>query len=100
MQAIREAIYNVLVAENPMTVRQVFYQLVGRGAVEKTDSRSKGFEGESVEVDAIPSAQLRAMVRACIERHIDNRILQATQFIEQQERDTLIRVLGNAEAGR
>ncbi len=36
-----------------------------------SDSRSKGFEGGSVEVDAIPPAQLRKLVEACITRHID-----------------------------
>ncbi len=41
MDAIRGAIYGVLVAENPMTVRQVFYQLVGRGAIEKTEAEYK-----------------------------------------------------------
>jgi len=41
MDAIREAIYAALAADNPMTVRQVFYQLVGRGAIEKTESEYK-----------------------------------------------------------
>ncbi len=35
------------------------------------DSRSKEFRGESVDVDAIPSGQLRALVRECITQHID-----------------------------
>jgi hypothetical protein len=63
-----------------------------------TDSRSKNFEGESVEVDAIPSAQLRGMVRQCIERHIDADALYQTQIVEQQERQTLARILSNPEA--
>jgi hypothetical protein len=37
MNSIRRVIYAVLVAENPMTVRQVFYQLVTRGALQKTE---------------------------------------------------------------
>jgi len=41
MDTIREAIYEVLEADNPMTVRQVFYQLVGRGAIEKTEAEYK-----------------------------------------------------------
>ena len=39
----------------------------------ESDSRSKGFEGESVEVDAIPPATLRSMVRELIESHIDGK---------------------------
>ena len=35
------------------------------------DSRSKGFHGASVDVDAIPSGQLRALVRESITQHID-----------------------------
>ena len=37
----------------------------------QTDSRARGFEGESVEVEAIQPAHLRAMCRAAIEAHID-----------------------------
>ncbi len=54
-----------------------------------TDSRSKGFAGESVELDAIPPAQLRALVRDCIERHIDPGPLARTREIERLERASL-----------
>jgi hypothetical protein len=37
MEAIRTAVYEVLAADNPMTVRQVFYQIVGRGVIDKTN---------------------------------------------------------------
>lgn len=63
-----------------------------------TDSRSKNFEGESVEVDAIPSAQLRNMVRHCIERHIDPDALSRTQMVEQEERKTLERIMSHPKA--
>jgi hypothetical protein len=33
----REAIYDLLVADNPMTVRQSFYALTVRGAIQKTE---------------------------------------------------------------
>jgi hypothetical protein len=36
MKAIRAAIIEIIADDPPMTVRQVFYQLVARGAVEKT----------------------------------------------------------------
>lgn len=54
-----------------------------------TDSRSKDFEGESVEVDAIPSATLRQIVRGCIEQHIDGAALAATRRVERLERESL-----------
>ncbi len=55
----------------------------------KTDSRSKGFVGESVEVDAIPSKQLRTLARMCIERHMDSVKLERLMEVERQERRTL-----------
>lgn len=54
-----------------------------------TDSRSKSFEGESVEVDAIDPDSLRALARRCITRHIDNHALDMLEKIEAQERRTL-----------
>jgi len=57
-----------------------------------TDSRSKGFEGESVEVDAIPPNTLRQLVRSCIEAHIDREELQRVQMIEKEERNALQRI--------
>lgn len=55
----------------------------------KTDSRAKNFQGESVELDAIPSKVLRQMVRTAIERHVDLERIQQLQQIEQSEREWL-----------
>jgi hypothetical protein len=52
----------------------------------KSDSRAKGFEGDSVEVDAIPPQQLRDLVRECIERHVDRHQLEVLQVAEENER--------------
>lgn len=41
MAAIRSAISGILETEHPMTVRQVFYQLVVRGAIEETERAYK-----------------------------------------------------------
>ena len=41
MQAIREAIYEILHEIQPATVRQVYYQLVGRGLIAKTEAEYK-----------------------------------------------------------
>jgi hypothetical protein len=40
--AIRAAIIDVLEADHPQTVRQVFYQLVTRGVIEKTEAQYQG----------------------------------------------------------
>jgi hypothetical protein len=58
----------------------------------KTDGRSKGFEGESVEVDAIEPQQLRGLVSSCIERHVDRRRLAVLEAAEKSERDILTRL--------
>src|SRR5205823_3941747 len=64
----------------------------------KTDSRAKGFAGESVEVDAIEPRQLRRLVNDCIEPHVDRRALQVLRVAEASERDILSRLV--ASVGR
>jgi hypothetical protein len=61
----------------------------------ETDSRSRDFKGESVEVDAIPPTTLRQMVRQCIEFHIDREEIHRIQMIEREERETLRRIARN-----
>ncbi len=61
----------------------------------QSDSRSEGFDGDSVEVDSIPPATLRELVRDAITRHIDPRQMAASLAIEEQERETLRRIIGN-----
>lgn len=64
----------------------------------KTDSRARNFGGESVELDAIPPALLRTIVRDAIEAHIDPYILDRTRDTERLERETLWSIR-NAVAG-
>jgi hypothetical protein len=54
-----------------------------------TDSRGKGFVGESVEVDAIPPVRLRAMAERCITSHIDYDAYHRMRRVEAAERETL-----------
>ena len=54
-----------------------------------TDSRAKRFWGECVEIEAIPASQLRQMVTACIEGHIDSELLARTKAIEAEEQRSL-----------
>lgn len=66
----------------------------------KSDSRSKNFDGESVEVDAIPPNTLRAMVRQAIEGHVDQDALERTRAVEEAERETLAGLAARFRGGR
>ena len=57
-----------------------------------SDSRAKGFVGDSVELDAIPVDDLRDLARDCIERHVDHQQLDALMVTEAEEREVLMRI--------
>ena len=63
-----------------------------------TDSRCRGFGAASVEVDALPARVLKAMVEACIVRHIDPAALAVVKVAEASERQQLERLTGLFEA--
>ena len=46
IEVIREAIYNLLAEDNPMTVRQVFYQISTKGLIEKTEGEYRNTVGK------------------------------------------------------
>jgi hypothetical protein len=60
-----------------------------------TDTRSKRFHGESVELDAVEPGTLRDLVRRCIVQHIDRYQWKQSLAIERQEREVLGRILSN-----
>ena len=64
-----------------------------------TDTRAKKFEGTSVELDAIPAAKLRELVRGCIERHVDKEQLDLLKIAEQSERELLKKWAGVVKGG-
>ena len=55
----------------------------------KESSHSKGWEGNSVELDSMPIAEIHRIVESCITRHIDQRAWESTKLIEKAERETL-----------
>jgi hypothetical protein len=55
------------------------------------NSHALGFRGESVELDALPAAELRRMVRDCIEQHISSSQLEVLRTAEDSERQLLKR---------
>lgn len=76
-----------------VTERQIHELRLPTRPTKATDSRSKGFAGESVEVDAIPPATLRQLVRGCIHRHLDTELSKRTERVQEQERGRLARIV-------
>lgn len=74
------------VAVTPEQIR--WYDLPTR-PTKKSDTRSKGFEGESVEVDAIAPSELRRICEGCITTHIDRDRLAVVEAAEACEREWL-----------
>jgi hypothetical protein len=62
--------------------------------VKRTDSRAPKFIETygpiSVELDAIPPNQLRALVGSAIAKHADTEAIERLRMIEQQEREALV----------
>ncbi len=56
----------------------------------RTDSRAKGFEGESVEVDAIPPKTLRQIASNCITQHVNHDLIEGLVLAEHGEREALM----------
>jgi hypothetical protein len=61
-------------------------------------THNRGFKGDSVDLDAIPARHLRALVRNCIEQHIDQAQLRITKLAEDSERTILLTLA--AQTGR
>ncbi len=55
----------------------------------KSDTRAANFDGESVEVDAVPASILRSILDRAIEQHIDPIALERTKIYERSERSLL-----------
>lgn len=56
----------------------------------KATTHGRGFEGDSVEVDAIPSTALRRLVREAIEQWIDPHQMDIVRQVEESERSILM----------
>jgi len=62
-----------------------------------SDARSKDFDGESVEVDAIPPKTLRGLIEECICRNIDGKAWTASKRRERFDRRKLASLLQGRE---
>jgi hypothetical protein len=65
------------------------YALPTRPTKRDGNTHAHRFEGDSVELDALPSGELRELVRDCIERHINPTALETLREAEQSEREIL-----------
>jgi hypothetical protein len=70
------------------------HRLPTRPTKREGNSHANDFLGDSVELDALPSIKLRALVRECIERHISAIELQVLRASEESERDFLDKLAG------
>lgn len=72
-----------------VTAEQIDLMNLPTRPTKKSDSRSRNFEGESVEVDAIPPKDLKWICSNRITQHIDHDALVAMKTVEAAERRTL-----------
>ena len=62
-------------------------------STKKSDTRSKGFTGRSVELDAIPAHLLRELANDSIEQHVDEQRLAVLLAVEEEERRGLLKLV-------
>lgn len=74
------------------------HRLPTRPTKREGNRHAAGFEGESVELDALPPRVLKKMVRAAIERHITPETLATLRVAEESERH-LLRAWGEQFSG-
>jgi hypothetical protein len=73
-----------------LTEKQISeFNLPTRPTKRERNSHARDFEGESVELDALPPSELRAMVRRVIERHITPEAVTTLRAAEESERKLL-----------
>jgi hypothetical protein len=76
-----------------VTVEQVELWGLPVRPTKRTDTRSNGWVGGSVELDAIDPDQLREMVRDRIEALVDEDALEVVRTVEAEEREGLRRLV-------
>jgi hypothetical protein len=73
------------------------FDLPTRPTKREGNRHAKSFAGDSVELDALPAAELRQMVCECIERHITPVQLDVLRAAEESERELLERWADNVQ---
>ena len=85
-------IYFERIAVTPAQIEQ--WNLPTR-PTKSSDSRSKNFGAISVELDAIPPDELRALVQEVIEQHLDPGDFEIYKEAERSEREVISKLVGN-----
>jgi hypothetical protein len=75
------------------------YRLPTRPTNRDGNTHAHKFDGDSVELDALPSSDLRGLVRDCIEGHISPDALDTLREAEQSEREILEQLAADHEVG-
>lgn len=78
-----------------ITPEQIKIHRLPTRPVKKSDTRAAEWQGGCVEVDTMPPAVLKAIVRDCITKHIDRHQWEQTLVIENAERETLRQFAAN-----
>ncbi len=81
-----------------VTPEQIASMKLPTRPTKRTDSRSKKFKGESVEVDAIPPKVLRQIVSDCITQHVDEAAYDVLLVAEESEKAALMSLINNRAA--
>jgi hypothetical protein len=81
-----------------VTPEQIASMKLPTRPTKRTDSRSKKFKGESVEVDAIPPKVLRQIVSDCITQHVDEAAYDVLLAAEESEKAALMSLINNRAA--
>ena len=84
--AVRRHLYFERLAVTPEQIDSM--DLVTR-PTKASDTRAAGFSGRSVEVDAVPSGELRQIVRENLDRWVDDDLWSASAGVETRERSEL-----------
>lgn len=85
-EVARRRLYFERIAVTPQQIEAM--DLVTR-PTKASDTRAAGFSGRSVEVDAIPSGNLRRLVRDELDRWVDDDLWDASATVESRERSEL-----------
>lgn len=80
-------IHFALIAVTPEQIKR--FHLPTR-PTKRTDTRAKNWQGESVEVDALPSSYLKQLVEERILSHLDQDRVNAMKRVEKMERETIL----------
>ena len=81
-----------------LTTEQIqYHRLPTRPTKRDGNTHAHTFAGDSVELDALPSSELRKLVRECIERHISSHAVATLRATEESEREFIEALTADAE---